>query len=188
MTSGFHSLLQQFVIQAVKPPLTKSQGIFSSHTATWYTEEETGTSGSVHPPKMVQAGINAKSTRFPFSLPPLLFYTLPSTTFQLPTKCYRGGLAAPPTRPSAALTRWCPTLPSSERLIFGGVTPSAQDNHPDSSNPMGKRHFPTHRGGFGSVEQEASAAEPPTSARQLLWSPGPCLPCQQPCSPLWLAP
>lgn len=56
-------------------------------------EGETGTRGSVHPPKMVEADINAKPTHFPFSLPPLLFYSLPSTAFWLQTKCYRQGLA-----------------------------------------------------------------------------------------------
>lgn len=46
-------------------------------------EGETSARGSVHPPKIAEASINAKPTHFPFSLPSLLFHNLPSTAFWL---------------------------------------------------------------------------------------------------------
>lgn len=140
--------------------------------------------GSVHPPKPMEAGINTKPTRFPFSLPPLLFYRLPSTVFWLQTKYYSVGLATSLTHPSAAMTCWYPALSTSESFIFGGVTLSAQDKHPDSSNTTWKRQFPRHARSFGSVKQEANAAEPATSARKCCGPPAPaCLPssCAAPC-------
>lgn len=125
----------------MKPPLTKSPTaarVFSAATQQCSVWKER--------PALAALSILTKWRRqvlmqnlhaFFFFLPPLLFYRLPSTTFRLPTKCYRQGLATPLIYPSAAMTRCCPTLPTSESLIFREVTLSTQDNCLDSSSTMG---------------------------------------------------
>lgn len=110
--------------------------------------------------KNVGGRYNVKSTCFPFPLSPLPFHRLPNTAFWLQTKCYRQGLAISLTHPSAAMTHWCPTLPTLESLIFAGVTLGAQGNHRTNSNTIWKRHFPVHTGWFGSMKQAQQNQSP----------------------------